>query len=390
MMRNLCFVTGTRADFGLLSSLIRLSLSSSSYNTQIVASCMHLDHRYGYTLNEILNSGFEVAATVPMARLDDSRSAMVKAVADGLVKFLDVYRHLSPHLIVILGDRYEALAAAQAAFLMGLPVAHIHGGELTEGAIDDTIRHCITKMSYLHFVAAEQYRARVVQLGEDPSRVFCVGALGVENVKKIHPLNQEQVERHLNFRIDGKTFLVTCHPETAGVFDKSCIKNLLDVFQNNPKFRVIFTYPNSDPGSSEISEAIENFCKLNPKRAKIIKSMGFELYIQTARHVAAVIGNSSSAVIEIPSIGIPSVNIGARQQGRLKAPSVIDCDWSVGSIQHAIETALSTGFRNTVMLTNNPYEVDNTSKRILSILENFKFDVSEKKKFFDLEVAYEQ
>lgn len=387
-MHNLCFVTGTRADFGLLSGLIREANNSTLFRTQIVASCMHLDEKFGYTLTEIIGEGFDVSATVPMLRCEDSKSMLIRSVADGLVKFVDVYERLSPDLVIILGDRFEALAAAQAASLMGIPLAHIHGGEITEGAMDDMIRHCITKMSNLHFVAAEKYRSRVIQMGECPKRVFNVGALGVENVNSVNSLDRHEVEQLLDFNFADKTLLVTCHAETVGVLDQSHTSSLFSVLQNNPDLNLLFTYPNSDPGGRIIAEKIEEFCKANANRVKVIKSMGFKLYIRTLHHVSAVIGNSSSGLIEVPSIGIPSINIGKRQKGRLKAPSVIDCVWTTESIQHAIDKAFSSKFREQARYKRSPYGSGKTSSTIMSILSKIQFCDLQNKSFYDLEQYY--
>ena len=386
---RVCFVTGTRADFGLLTGLIRVCKESSDFQVQLIASCMHLDGRYGYTLNEIVGEGFELSDTVPMLDADSGRSAMVKSIADGMSKFVDVYDRLSPDLVIILGDRYEALAAAQAASLMEVPVAHIHGGEVTEGALDDKIRHCITKLSSLHFVAAEEYRRRVIQMGEAPDSVFNVGSLGIENVRLVAKKSRAEVEEFLQFSLGDKCLLVTCHPETVGVQDQDYTSALFEALENKLDLQVIFTYPNGDPGGQEIARKIDLFCSEHRGRAKAFKSLGFKRYIQTAHHVSAVLGNSSSALIEVPSIGVPSINIGDRQKGRLRAPSVIDVNWSKDNIQKAMDLALTRDFRQLANKKENPYGVGKTSLEIFKILQCLKSVAIQKRGFFDLDVSYD-
>ena len=319
-MRKICVVTGTRAEYGLMSRLIRLINDSDKTQLQLIATNMHLSPRFGNTYLEIEADGIKIDKKVPI--IDDSAPdtavETLYSMSKALSGFAEAYAELKPDLVVVLGDRYEILAAATAALIERIPVAHLHGGEITEGAYDDAIRHSITKMSHLHFTSTEEYRRRVIQLGEQPERVFNVGALGVENIKKLPLMSKEEIEREIDFEIDGNTILVTYHPVTLGNRTaKEDIDDFIAALEERKDLRVIFTMPNSDTGGQFIVDAINGFVTRNSDRAKAYKSLGVLRYLSVMKQVAAVVGNSSSGLLEVPSFGIPTLNIGDRQNGRI-------------------------------------------------------------------------
>ena len=345
-MRKICFVTGTRAEYGLMSGLMKQVELSSKTQLQIIATNMHLSPRYGNTYLEIESDGFKVDKKLSIIddKASDSAVETVKSMARALNGFAEAFVELRPDLIVVLGDRYELLAAASAALIERIPLAHIHGGEITEGAYDDAIRHSITKMSHLHFTSTEEYRKRVIQLGEHPQRVFCVGALGVENIKKIPLMSKEEIEQSIDFCIDKNTILVTYHPVTIGnnsvEYD---IKELINALEERKELRIIFTMPNSDTGGQYIVKAINDFSANNRKRTKVFKSLGVKRYLSVMKYAAAVVGNSSSGIIEVPSFGIPTLNIGDRQKGRISCESVYNTATDKTSVLLGLDKVLSKG-----------------------------------------------
>ena len=347
-MRKICVVTGTRAEYGLLSRLMRMIQDSPKTQLQIIATNMHLSPKYGNTFQEIEKDGFVIDKRVPIIdeSAPDCAHSTILEMSRALAGFADAYRDLLPDLLVVLGDRYEILAAAEAALIMRIPVAHIHGGEVTEGAYDDAIRHSITKMSHLHFTSTEEYRRRVIQLGEQPDRVFYVGALGVENIKKLPLMDKKAIEKEIDFEIDGNTILVTYHPVTLGKRTaKDDIEDFIGALEERKDLRVIFTMPNSDTGGQVIVDAVNGFVERNAHRAKAYKSLGVVRYLSVMKQVAAVVGNSSSGLLEVPSFGVPTLNIGDRQNGRIAAKSVLNCDTDKASVLAGIEEVLSPVFR---------------------------------------------
>lgn len=385
-MRKICVVTGTRAEYGLLSRLIGLIHDSAETQLQLIATNMHLSSKYGNTYLEIEKDGFTIDKKIPILEEgNDDANATLKSMSKALSGFADAYDGLKPDMVVVLGDRYEILAAATAALIERIPTAHIHGGEITEGAYDDAIRHSITKMSHLHFTSTEEYRKRVIQLGEQPDRVFYVGALGVENVKKIPMLSKEEIQDNLGFEINDKTILVTYHPVTLG---PSSMKKDIDAFisalESRRDIRVVFTMPNSDTGSKVIVEAINQFVKKNPYRAIAFKSLGLKRYLSAMKYCAAIVGNSSSGILEVPSFGVPTLNIGDRQKGRIMADSIYNCTPDYDSVLAGLDMVLSEDFQKKAAKTYNPYDKEGTANSIFEVIKNYPLEQLKQKHFYDL------
>ena len=380
-MRKICIVTGTRAEWGLLSRLAGYIRQDPELQLQIIATNMHLDPRYGNTYREIEENGFMIDYRVPMSVEGDDASATVRSMGTALSGFADAYRALTPDLLVVLGDRYEILTAVTAALIFHIPVAHIHGGEITEGAFDDAIRHAITKMSHLHFASTEAYRQRIIQLGEQPDTVFHVGALGVDNIRQIPLWDKKTTEESLGgFPLDKNTVLVTFHPVTlenqtaAGQTDE-----LLGALDSVNELRVIFTMPNSDTGNRIIAEKIRDWCAAHSERAVWFDSLGLKRYLSTLQYIGAAVGNSSSGIVEIPCFGIPTINIGDRQKGRIAAPSVVNCPPEKEKIVQALRALLRGELPAG---RENPYDRPGTAQAIYKIIRDAK--PSLQKHFYDL------
>lgn len=387
-MRKICVVTGTRAEYGLLSRLMGMIKSSPLTRLQVVATNMHLCQRYGNTYKDIEADGFFIDYKVPIideSKENDSHETVLE-MSRALSGFADAYMNLKPDLLLILGDRYEMLMAASAALIMRIPIAHISGGAISEGAFDDAIRHSITKMSNLHFTEAENYRRRVIQLGEQPERVFNVGALGVENIKKLPLMSKGDIEEEIGFNIDDKTILVTYHPVTLGGGKvKEDIIDFICALEERKDLRIIFTMPNSDTGSQFIIDAINTFVAKNKDRAKAFKSLGVIRYLSVMRQVAAVVGNSSSGLVEVPSFGIPTLNIGDRQKGRLSAESVYNCMPDKISVLQGLEKVLSVEFKSLASNARNPYEKANTAEEIFNLISKYPLNKLKQKHFYDIQ-----
>ena len=386
-MRKICVITGTRAEYGLLSRLMKMIQDDPNTQLQIIATNMHLSPKFGNTYQEIENDGFTIDRKIPIIDDNDKDDAVttVKSMAKALAGFADVYNELRPDLVVVLGDRYEILAAAEAAMIMRIPIAHIHGGEVTEGAFDDAIRHSITKMSHLHFVSTEAYRKRIIQLGEQPDRVFYTGALGVENIKRLHLMNKAEIEKEIEFEIDCNTILVTYHPVTLGNRTaKDDIDDFILAMEERHDLRVIFTMPNSDTGSQFIVEAVNGFVDSNLDRAKAYKSLGVVRYLSVMKQVVAVVGNSSSGIVEVPSFGIPTLNIGDRQKGRIQAESIYNCLPDKDSILKGLDKVLSKEFRELASKVHNPYEKANTAEEIFKVISTYPLEQLKQKHFYDI------
>ena len=380
-------VTGTRAEYGLLSRLMRMIKDSQETQLQVIATNMHLSPKYGNTYQEIEKDGFSIDCKVPIIDENGSNDGFstVLEMSRGLKGFAEAYANLKPELLLILGDRYEMLSAATAALVMRLPIAHISGGAISEGAFDDAIRHSITKMSHLHFTSTEEYRRRVIQLGEQPERVFNVGALGVENIKKLPLMSKEEIEREIDFEIDGNTILVTYHPVTLGNRTaKEDIDDFIAALEERKDLRVIFTMPNSDTGGQFIVDAINGFVTRNSDRAKAYKSLGVLRYLSVMKQVAAVVGNSSSGLLEVPSFGIPTLNIGDRQNGRIAAESVYNCAPDKDSVLKGLEKVLSKEFRELAYVVRNPYEKANTAEEIFKVISTYPLNGINQKKFYNI------
>lgn len=386
-MKRIGIMTGTRAEYGLLKPLMQEINKDNDLELYLIVSGMHLSPEFGMTYKEIEEDGFEINAKVEMLLSSDSPAGISKSIGLGVIGFADEFQRADLDMLILLGDRYEALSAAICAMVMRIPIAHLHGGELTEGAIDEGIRHSITKMSYLHFTSTEQYRNRVIQLGENPERVFYVGALGVENIKKINLMTKEELERAIHFEIDENTVVVTYHPVTLenNTVEEQFL-NLLKVLDRNPKIRMIFTKANADTNGRIVNELIDKYAAQNSERACAFMSLGQKRYLSALKYCRIVIGNSSSGIIEAPSFGKPIINIGDRQKGRICADSVINCGYTQQEIQQAMETALTKEFENKASNCRNPYEKENTAANIISVIKDYLLNdkIKLKKGFYDI------
>jgi UDP-N-acetylglucosamine 2-epimerase (non-hydrolysing) len=387
MKRTIAVFTGSRAEYGLLYWLLKEIKESKSLALQFIVSGMHLSKEFGDTWRQIEADGFFIDSKVEMLLSSDSRVGIAKSVGLGTIGLADSLQNLNPDLLIILGDRFEALAAAQVAMILGIPIAHLHGGEITEGAYDDTIRHAITKMASLHFVAAEPYRKRVIQMGEAPASVFNVGALGLEHVLRTPRLSLDELAQDLAFPLRKPFFMVTYHPVTLLDEDPlQSMKEILSALDHFPDYQVILTYPNADNGGRGLIPMLKEHARNNPERTMAIQSMGSKRYLSALAESAAVIGNSSSGIIEAPSFGVPTVNIGTRQQGRLAAESVLHCAPQAQSITACIRQALSAEHISLCAKKSNPYGQGRTARQISQVLR--RADLFKPKTFFDLEHAY--
>ena len=387
--RKICVVTGSRAEYGILQGLIKEIHESQDLELQLVVTGMHLSPEFGSTYHEIEKDGFEISRTVDMQLTSDTPAGIAKSLGLGTIGFGEAFHTLKPEILVLLGDRFELLAAASAALVALIPIAHIHGGELTEGAYDDAIRHSITKMSHLHFTAHEGYSSRVIQLGEQPSKVFCVGALGIDNIVTLPRLRKDEVEKFLGLSLEGKSLLVTWHPETLNP-EITCedFQNLLDVLRTYEGVRVIFTKSNADNEGRRINHMIDEFVSTCSKNVVAHTSLGRVRYLSTLKFVSGVVGNSSSGIIEAPSVQTGTVNIGGRQLGRLRAASVIDCQSDVTSIKKAIDTLLSSEFQSSLTNLSNPYGKGGVARKIVNVLKTCCLKGIVRKEFFDVAPSY--
>lgn len=375
-------VTGSRAEYGLLSGLMRAIKEDSELELQVIATNMHLSPEFGLTYRNIEEDGFFINKKVEMLLSSDTASATAKSVGLGFIGFADAYEDLHPDMVVVLGDRYEILSAVSTALFYKIPVAHLHGGEITEGAYDDCIRHSITKMSHLHFTSTEEYRRRVIQLGEEPNRVFNVGAPGIENIKKVPLMSKSELEASLDgFSLGEKYLVVTYHPVTLENSTASeQIQNLLWALDKYLDYKVIFTLPNSDTDGRIIIQILNEYVAKNPGRAIAYPSLGIKRYLSALKYAKAVVGNSSSGIIEVPSFGIPTLNIGDRQKGRLAADSVVNCGPQKEEILEGLKKVLYTEYKN----IHNPYEGKNTTYDILRVLKNYPLEGLIQKRFYNI------
>lgn len=383
-MKTIAVVTGTRAEYGLLKPLIRSVFNDSDLKLQLLATGMHLSPEFGLTYKQIEQDGFKIDKKVEDYLLGDTAEDITKAIGTALIGFAEAYKDLMPDVIVLLGDRSEILAAAIAAMIKGIPVAHIHGGETTEGAYDEGIRHAITKMSYLHFTSAESYRKRVIQLGESPDRVFNVGAIGIDSIKSLSLLDRKELEDSINFKLHKKNVLITFHPVTLeNASAQGQFKELLKSLGKLENTALIFTKPNSDKGGGIIIEMIDKYVSENPTKTISFKSLGQLRYLSILQFVDVVVGNSSSGIFEAPIFKKPTINIGDRQKGRLMSASVINCTPDEDSIDKAFNKAFDSTFLRKINNQENIYGNGTATPKILKILKTFKIDGT-KKSFYDL------
>ena len=382
-MRKVCVVTGSRAEYGILRGLMKAIQNDPDLTLQIIATNQHLSKLQGETYQEIERDGFTIDYKVYMAddNAPDNANSTAKSISRGVAGFADAFDALRPDLLLILGDRYEMLAVASTALIYKIPIAHLHGGEITEGAFDDAIRHAITKISHLHFTSTEAYRLRVIQLGEQPDRVFNVGALGVENVMKTDFMTKEEIEQSLNFQLADKCFLCTYHPVTlSNMSSETQVMNLLQALDDYKDYHIIFTYSNSDTNSQIIIKRIQEYVDKNSGRCMFIPSLGQRRYFSALKYVKAVLGNSSSGIIEVPSFGIPTLDIGDRQKGRIAADSVIHCGYTTDEIKDGLEKVLSYQSKS----IENPYYKAGTCDSILKVIKTYPLDTIIQKHFYDI------
>lgn len=384
MSRKICVVTGTRAEYGLLRWVMEGIRQKPDLELQLIVTGMHLAPEFGLTYREIEKDGFLIDRKIEMLLSSDTPIGITKSMGLGLIGFGEALQQLRPDVMLVLGDRFEILSAVAAAMVARIPVAHVHGGEATEGLIDEAIRHSVTKMSHLHFVAAEEYRRRVIQLGERPDRVFLVGGLGIDNIKRIPLLNRASLEEALGFDLMSRSLLVTFHPVTLERQTASeQMAELLAALAALNDTRLIFTLPNADTDGRALFEMIKNFVAAH-SNARVFDSLGQLRYLSCVKNVDAVVGNSSSGLTEVPSFGKGTVNIGDRQRGRLKAASVIDCAPDRSSIAAALQKLYSPQFQATLKDVRSPYGDEGASDRVVEVLATADISNILKKRFFDL------
>lgn len=384
MTRKICIVTGTRAEYGLLKPIMHSVNNDPGLTLQIIATSMHLSPEFGLTYREIESDGFQIDSKIEMLLSSDSSVGITKSVGIGLIGFAEVLDQLKPDVLLVLGDRFELLAAVSAALIACIPVAHIHGGEITEGAFDEQIRHAITKMSHLHFVAAEVYRKRVIQMGEQPTSVFLVGGLGIDNIKQTKLLTKQELADALNIRFSSKNLLITFHPVTLDKDDsEGQLTELLAALDTLQETTLIFTAPNADTCSRKLIEMIKRFVTTH-ENAYLFTSLGHLKYLSCIKHVDAVVGNSSSGLLEVPTFKKGTVNIGDRQKGRLIAKSVINCDPDKNAIMSAIDELYSMNFQKKLTDVSNPYGEGGATDKIVGILKTQNLLNITKKVFYDL------
>ena len=384
-MKKICIVTGTRAEYGLLKPVIEKVNTSGAMELQLVVTGMHLSSEFGLTYREIEEDGYPITAKIEMLLSSDTAVGVTKSMGVALMGFADYFEGNRPDIVILLGDRYEIMMAAAAAMMARIPIAHIHGGETTQGAVDEAIRHSITKMSHLHFTTTHEYRNRVIQLGEQPSKVYNVGALGVENARTIVLMDKKTLEESLSLTFQAPTILVTYHPVTLeDMTAERQFENILTVIERHKEWQIIFTKANSDPNGRIINQMIDDFTEKNSDRCTAFTSLGQVRYLSTLQFCNVVMGNSSSGIIEVPSFGVPTIDIGERQKGRISAESVIHCGNETADIEEALRIAMSSDFRNRIREQKNPYEGSHTSEQIVKIIEealNEGIDI--KKEFYD-------
>lgn len=384
MKRKVCVVTGTRAEYGLLYWLLKEIEADKELQLQVIVTGMHLSLEFGLTYKEI-EKEFSVNKKIEMLLSSDTSVGISKSMGLAQISFAESYDELKPDIVIVLGDRYEIFSATSAAMIAKIPIAHLHGGEKTEGAFDESIRHSITKMSHLHFTATEEYKNRVIQLGEHPSRVFNVGGMGIENIKRLKLLSKDEFEKSIEFKLNSKNILVTFHPVTLeNSTAKEQFQQLLDAIDELEDTNIIFTKANSDTDGRVINQMIDEYVTKNSHKSIVFTSLGQLRYLSALQYVDAVVGNSSSGLAEAPSFKIGTINIGDRQKGRIKASSVIDCEPNKDSILKSFEKLYSKEFQETLKTTINPYGDGCASKRIVEILKNVDLENILKKSFYDL------
>lgn len=385
-MMKICVVTGTRAEYGLLYWLTKKIKEDKELQLQLIVTGMHLSPEFGLTYKEI-EKEFKIDKKIEMLLSSDTAVGISKSMGLAQISFSEAYEELKPDLVVVLGDRYEIFSATSAAMISNIPIAHLHGGETTEGAFDESIRHSITKMSHLHFTATEEYKNRVIQLGENPDRVYDVGGMGIENIKRLKLLTKDEFEKSIEFKLNKKNILVTFHPVTLeNSTAKKQFQELLDAIDNLKETNIIFTKANSDTNGRIINQMCDDYVAKNPHKSICFTSLGQLRYLSSLQFVDAVVGNSSSGLTEAPSFKIATINIGDRQKGRVKSESIIDCEPISKSILKAFEKLYTKEFQKTLKTVLNPYGDGYASQKIIKVIKNTNFNNIMKKTFYDLKV----
>lgn len=383
--KRICIVTSTRAEYGLLNPLIEKVANDEKLDLILIVTGMHLSPEFGLTYQEIAKDGFKIDKKIEILLSTDSRVGSAKSMGLAILSFSEVFDELKPDIIIVLGDRFEIFAVAATATMLNIPIGHISGGESTIGAVDEAFRHSITKMAQLHFVSTNEYRNRVIQLGEQPDAVYNVGALGIDTIKKLNLLDKEKFEQSIDFPLSEINFLITYHPETLNI-EESLIdfNNLLSALQEFKEATLIFTLPNSDPGGRKIIQRIEEFIAQDPKKRVAYKSLGQLRYLSAIKNVDIVIGNSSSGILEVPYFHKPTINIGDRQKGRLMGKSILNCAPKKEVIIDAINKAVSKDYLEDIKTTSNPYGNGTAAIQIVKILKNRELSNLLKKQFYDI------
>ena len=386
-MRKICVITGTRAEYGLLYWTMKCLQEDSNVELSICVTGMHLSPEFGLTYQRIEEDGFQIEKKIEILLSSDTSVGISKSIGLGVISFAEVFQNLQPDMILVLGDRFEIFAACTAAMIARIPIAHCHGGEATEGLIDEAIRHSVTKMSHLHFTSTDEYKNRIIQMGEQPRNVFNVGALGIENINRLDLLDREEFEKSIGVKLNKYNFLVTFHPVTLdNASAGSQFAELLKALDSVEDSRIIFTKPNADTDGRVIISMIDEYVSSNSHKAVSFISLGQLRYLSAIKFVDAVIGNSSSGLIEVPSFRVPTINIGDRQQGRVKGESIIDCEADATQINQAIIKALSKDFKNKIKNLQNPYGDKNSSEEIVHLLKTTELTHIIKKQFYNLPI----
>ncbi len=386
MKRKICIVTGSRAEYGLLYWLMREIHDDTNMELQIIATCMHLSPEFGLTYKLIENDGFHINKKIEMLLSSDTPIGISKSMGLGMIGFGEAYAELRPNIVVLLGDRFETICAAIGACVARIPIAHLHGGETTQGAMDEAFRHSITKMSHLHFTATDEYRKRVIQLGENPERIFNVGGLGIDNIKKLKFLSREKFEHSIDFKLGPKNLLITFHPVTLEhASAKEQFQNLLDALDELQDAKLIFTKPNADTEGRIIIQMIDEYVSKNSHKSVAFISLGQLRYLSALQYVDGVVGNSSSGLAEAPTFKIGTINVGDRQKGRVKAENVIDCNPTKESILTATTKLYSDEFQGKLKNVTNPYGEGGAAKKIKEVIKEKDLSGILKKKFYDIE-----
>lgn len=388
-MKKICIVTATRAEYGLLNPVIKKVDRNPCFDVRVVVTGAHLSPEFGLTYREIEKDKIVIDQKIEILMSSDTPVSISKSMGLAMISFAEYFDRTNPDMLMVLGDRYETLAICCAAMNAQIPIAHLYGGETTEGAIDESIRHAITKMSYLHFTSTEEYRRRVIQLGEAPDRVFKVGAMGVENILSMELLSKEALEASIAFKLDKPYAVITFHPVTL---EKNQVEQqfdaLLSACDAHPEMQFIFTKANSDAHGRVINQMIDDYaCK--HENAIGFESLGMLRYLSALKYARMVIGNSSSGLIEVPSFHIPTINIGDRQKGRIQGETVINCAPEKDAILKAIDKANASDFRLSIQDAVNPYGDGGTSGKMIEVITDFLMNnrIDLKKQFYDIEVS---